>query len=382
MKIYYQTGWQTAAVHFCPHGDSGIWSTESCGDVPGAMGWKVVDLPKATTGAEFVVCNGEGTQWDNPPAEVGGQNYKTPVGPASGYTLRWGKLMRISDREPVMIVSDLDHTMVGHEHDGDNGRLRDFQANWLGRFRFTGSRLVYSTGRNKNDALAVARERDLLRPDLLICGVGTEVYEVPEDLPMDGSWSEFPDRITLNEEWTTKMEGTFDRGAVEALLIDKFPKFEPRGSFASDPYRIPSAYEVDENMEENLRLVREALGPDVQVITSGGAEWKLVDFCSAQAGKMKACEFAIQRFGIPAERTLVCGDSGNDESMYRCPGVRGVAVGNSLPELVAALRGMAESGPEAVSQGAVFSTKMKSEVLYATQPVASAIVEALDRFFG
>jgi len=328
--------------------------------------------------------NGEGTQWDNPPPEIGGQNYKTPVGPAKAYTLRNGRLFRLSDKPPVLIVSDLDHTMVGHEHDQDNGRLREFQAHWMGRYALNGSKLVYSTGRNKNDALKVSIERSLLRPDLLICGVGTEVYEVPQDLPLNGTWAESADRIVLNPEWTKKMEGTFDRGAVEALLLAKFPKFEPRGSAESDPYRIPSAYEVDENLQQNLRLVREALGPDVEVITSGGAEWKLVDFCSAQAGKMKACEFAMARFGIPPEQTLVCGDSGNDESMYRCPGVRGVAVGNSLPELVEALQKAAADGPDgaaAVQQGRVFKTGAKSEVLYATQPVSSAIVEALDRFW-
>ena len=27
---------------------------------------------RAATGAEFVTCNGEGTEWDNPPPEAGG----------------------------------------------------------------------------------------------------------------------------------------------------------------------------------------------------------------------------------------------------------------------------------------------------------------------
>lgn len=381
MKLYYQSGWNTAAVHFCPHGDGGVWRTEQCEDVPGAPGWKVATLAEAGSGAEFVIRNGEGTQWDNPPPEVGGQNYKTPVAAATGYTLRHGRVMRLADCKPVMIVSDLDHTMVGHEHDHDNGRLREFQAQWLGRFAFNGSVLVYSTGRNKADALSVALERSLLRPKLLICGVGTEVYEVPEDLPLEGTWAESAERITLNAEWTRKMESTFNRGAVEELLITKFPMFEARGCPTTDPYRIPSAYKVDENLQESLRSVREAVGPDVEVIVSGGSEWKLVDFCSSQGGKLRASEFAIRLLGVPAERTLVCGDSGNDESMYRCPGVRGVAVGNSLPELVGHLRGFAEPGPEAVQQGTVFHTKMKGEVLYAAEPVASAIVEALDRFW-
>jgi len=380
MKLFYHTGWDTASVHFCPHGDSGVWHTETLADVPGAPGWKTATLAIAPIGAEFVLRNGAGTQWDNPPPEIGGTNYKTPQLSGS-WTLRAGRLMRMSEHEPVLIVSDLDHTMVGHDHDPDNARLREFQAQWLGRFAFGGSRLVYSTGRNKTDALSVALERGLLRPALLICAVGTEVYEVPEDLPLDCAWAEHADRITLEPTWTRKMAENFDRAQVEEILRASFPKFDLKGNPDTDPYRIPSLYQVDEEFPEYLRQVREALGPGVEVISSGGAEWKYVDFCSTEGGKMKGCQFAMEVCRIPPERTLVCGDSGNDESMYRAPGVRGVAVGNSMPELLEHLRAQASAGPEAVQQGVVFDTKTGSKVLYASTPVASAICEALDRFW-
>jgi len=383
MKLLYKTGWQDAAVHYRPPG-SDAWQTVPLSSEPGAPGWKSVVLEKGV--AEFVMRNAEGTEWDNPPPEVGGKNYVVDAAGCNGssaWTLSSGRLLRVSEREPVLIVSDLDHTMVGHEKDPEDGLLREFQAAWIGRYAFGGSKLVYSTGRNKNDALAVAREKKLLRPALLICAVGTEVYEVPEDLPLgpDGAWAEDASRITLERSWTSRMAGTFDRSAVEQLLRTRFPKFELRGTPETDPYRIPSAYEVDAEMQENLGRVREALGPNVEVITSGGDEWKLVDFCSAEAGKLKACQFAMERLGFPAERTLVCGDSGNDESMYRCPSVRGVAVGNALPELLAALRAVARPGPEAVQQGDSFATSQGGEVLYAQRPVAAAIVEALERFW-
>lgn len=349
-------------------------------DVPGAQGWKVAALAPAVKGAEFVLCNGDKTQWDNPPPQAGSKNYRTAETDGD-WTLRHGRLMRLHDH-PVMIVSDLDHTMVGHEHDPENAHLREFQAQWLGRFAFAGSFLCYSTGRNKTEALKVAIERELLRPKLLICAVGTEVYLVPEDLPLEGgSWAHDPDRITLDDDWTRKMEETFNRKAAQELLLTSFPKFDVRGNPETDPFRIPTAYEVDAEWEEQMLKVRAAMGPTVEVISSGGAEWKLVDFCSAEAGKRKGVEFAMQHLGMPPERTLVCGDSGNDESMYRSPGVRGVAVGNSLPELVATLRSTAQPGPEAVQHGQVFKTNSGSSVLYATQPVAAAISEALERFW-
>uniref|UniRef100_A0A7S1LPE9 Sucrose phosphatase-like domain-containing protein n=1 Tax=Alexandrium catenella TaxID=2925 RepID=A0A7S1LPE9_ALECA len=384
MRLLYKTGWQRCAVHYrVPGGDT--WITQPLGEMRGAPDWKVVDLEKGA--AEFVMRNEEGTEWDNPPPELGTKNYEPrtagcPEGVGT-WTLAAGRLMRVVESDPVLIVSDLDHTMVGHEHDPENSLLREFQAIWMGRYAFAGSLLVYSTGRNKNDALKVARERNLLRPDLLVCGVGTEVYEVPRDLPMgpDGQWAEDGSRITSEASWTELMAKSFDRDKVEQVLLEQFPKFDARGNKETDPYRIPTAYEVDAEMQQNFERVREVLGPSVEVISSGGAEWKLVDFCSSSAGKLKACQFVGQKLGIPPERTLVCGDSGNDESMYRYPCVRGVAVGNSLPELVAALEAAAKAGPDAVRQGAVFSTTMDGHVLYASRPVAGAIVEALEHFW-
>mmetsp|Transcript_54357 Transcript_54357/g.116066 ORF Transcript_54357/g.116066 Transcript_54357/m.116066 type:complete len:384 (+) Transcript_54357:79-1230(+) len=382
MKLYYHTGWSDCAIHYCPHNDSGAWTTQSLQPVPGAPGWKVADLSNAPEGATFVMCNGAKTEWDNPPPSVGGQNYETPK-QSGDYTLRNGRLERIKSGPPVLVVSDLDHTMVGHDKDPDNNLLKEFKDQWLGRYTFGGSYLVYSTGRNKIDAMSVALELGLLRPQLLICAVGTEVYQVPQDLPLEGAWAEpsNADRITLEPHWTQKMVESFDRDKVEETLKTVFVKFDVKGNSQTDPYRIPTVYKVDDEYPEILNTVRAHFGPGVEVISSGGDEYKYVDFCSSQGGKMKGCQFAIDHLNMPPERTLVCGDSGNDESMYRAPGVRGVAVGNSLPELIAHLGEQSILGPEAVTKGAIFDTKAGSKVFYANEPVAGAICEALARFW-
>merc|ERR1719401_1755917 len=260
--------------------------------------------------------------------------------------------------------------MIGHGNDPDDASLKEFRMHWLGRHAFSGARLVYSTGRNKSDALNVAIERGLLRPSLLICGVGTEVYRVPDTLPLSasGEWAQDPSVITLDEAWSKQMSQTFDRKTIEQLLVDQFPKFEVHGNEESDPYRIPTKYEVTGNLLDDVEAVRAAVGPTVEVIVSGGSEWKYVDFCSVQAGKQKAMEFAMSKLGFTPEQTLACGDSGNDESMYRSQGVRCVAVGNSLPELVTSLENYAKNGPDAVQKGTVFETSFGSRVLYADRP--------------
>merc|ERR1740121_2856549 len=187
----------------------------------------------------------------------------------------------------------------------------------------------------------------------------------------------------MEPQWSQRMAGSFDRASVEATLRAEFPRFSIRRSPECDPYRVPTKYMIGNSWQQDMREVREALGPSVQVVSSGGNsdDWRYVDFLSAEAGKLSACEFVMQHLDAPPHRTLVCGDSGNDEDMYHCAGVRCVAVGNALPELVEALEGIAEPGPGAVKRGQVFRTKFGSSVLYAEGLAASAITEALGIFW-
>ena len=77
--------------------------------------------------------------------------------------------------DPVMIVSDLDGTMVG-----DDAATAAFTAAWTEEGAFPpGSALVYSTGRSlESFAALVAEKGDVMAvPDALICAVGTKVYK-------------------------------------------------------------------------------------------------------------------------------------------------------------------------------------------------------------
>ena len=77
--------------------------------------------------------------------------------------------------DPVMIVSDLDGTMVG-----DDAATAAFTAAWTKEGAFPpGSALVYSTGRSlESFAALIAEKGDVMAvPDALICAVGTKVYK-------------------------------------------------------------------------------------------------------------------------------------------------------------------------------------------------------------
>ena len=87
--------------------------------------------------------------------------------------------------EPVMIVSDLDGTMVG-----DDAATAAFTAAWTEEGAFPpGSALVYSTGRSlESFAALIAEKGDVMAvPDALICAVGTKVYKRVERDGLDGA---------------------------------------------------------------------------------------------------------------------------------------------------------------------------------------------------
>ncbi|CAE8641772.1 unnamed protein product [Polarella glacialis] len=374
ITLYYHSGWERCQIHGCPRGDA-AWRDILFEETPEHAGWKHLKIE--ADGVEFVVCDLAKQSWDNPPASYGKPNYL--IEESGIYTLRSGCLRRLR-KQRVLVVTDLDHTLVGHGLDPEDIHLEEFRSVWLGEFALNGSALAYSTGRNREMALDVAAERGLPRPDLLICGVGTEVYAVPSHLPVMGWWEEARSCLELVPEWKARMLKDFDRVAAEATLREAFPEFEVRGTPEHDPYRIPTAYEVDEAFEGSKERLRAALGPAYQVISSGDGAWKLIDVCPAEAGKLKAMQFAMQTLGFGPSETLACGDSGNDELMYRCSGARAVMVSNALPELVMALSAASKNGTP-LQKGVSFETTHGSLVLYSSREVAGGIVEALSHFW-
>jgi hydroxymethylpyrimidine pyrophosphatase-like HAD family hydrolase len=53
----------------------------------------------------------------------------------------------------------------------------------------------------------------------------------------------------------------------------------------------------------------------VKVIASGVGGWQYLDIVSAQAGKLESLEYVRRDFGVALDRTVACGDSGNDTLM-------------------------------------------------------------------
>ena len=50
----------------------------------------------------------------------------------------------------------------------------------------------------------------------------------------------------------------------------------------------------------------------VRIIVSGVGSWRYVDCVAIRAGKLEALEYVRMLYGVPLDRCVAAGDSGND----------------------------------------------------------------------
>lgn len=238
-----------------------------------------------------------------------------------------------------LLICDIDNTLLG-----DAAGLRKLKE----RLRAAGGRVGFAvaTGRRLENALQVLEEWEMPVPDVLITAVGTEIHYGP-DLEEDLDW-----RQRIDYRW--KPEAL--RKALRGLPgLHPQPASEQRRhklSYFVDPARAPSVEEI----QAHLRRA----GLHANVIYSHQA---FLDLLPIRASKGGAIRYLAMRYGLPLERLLVAGDSGNDAEML-CGDTLGVVVGNHSPEL-APLRG-------------------RPRIYFAKAPNALGILEGIEHydFFG
>lgn len=210
-----------------------------------------------------------------------------------------------------LFITDLDHTLVG-----DDEAMAQLNEALHQHRESHGTKIVYSTGRSPTLYQQLLSEKPLLPPDAVVTGVGTAItYQ-------DGS----PDPL-----WWEKLSSGWSRDRVMATVAH-FADLELQP--AEEQNEFKASYFLDEAIAADLLPELEAAlqSQDLQInlVYSGSRH---LDILPRSANKGLAMVFLRQQWGFEPARTVACGDSGNDLSMFAIGEERGIIVGNAMPEL-------------------------------------------------
>lgn len=208
-----------------------------------------------------------------------------------------------------LLVTDLDNTLVG-----------DAQATLTLNLRLATLRdrlyLIYATGRSYASAQRLKHREQLLQPDYWVTGVGTEIHDQHQE---DTAWAEL-----LEQDW--------HRDAIATLVQDAFPELIPQPNQEQNPRKLSYFLRspLADSILANLQLQLSQANLSAKIIFSSNED---VDILPTRGDKGLAITYLREKLQIPAAATLVCGDSGNDISLFE-QSTPGVIVHNAQPELL------------------------------------------------
>jgi sucrose-phosphate synthase len=234
------------------------------------------------------------------------------------------------------IFTDLDQNLLG-----DPEALADFIRVIRENRKCTSFGIA--TGRRLDSALATMRRYGIPRPDVLITGLGTEIFYAPQ-LTRDRAWARYLDHL-----WYPRRvrDALSDLPGIERQPPTEQSRFKV--SFYIDPEHAPC-------LEEIASLLHQA-DLHVQLNLSFG---QFLDVVPARASKGLALRYVADQWGIPLEHCLAAGGSGADEDMMR---------GNTLAVVVA------NRHNEELSQ--LIDTE---GIYFAKAPYAAGIIEAIEHY--
>ncbi len=241
-------------------------------------------------------------------------------------------------QDSILLITDLDHTLVG-----DDLATQTLNAH-INRHR-QHYHLAYATGRSLKSAYALMQERNLLVPDYWLTGVGTEIYRQTQSSDQIAP----PTELNLDLSWANLIKDNWQRSAIASFVGARFLMLKAQEASEQNPWKISyrlvspdRGYDKSDAQSDNqpnnqpntdtikrLAIDLQRLNLEAQIIFSSDID---VDILPTKANKGNAVRYLGEKLNIPSDRTLVCGDSGNDISMFQ-QSTYGVIVNNARPEL-------------------------------------------------
>src|SRR6185312_6314469 len=114
-------------------------------------------------------------------------------------------------------------------------------------------------------------------------------------------------------------------------ITGRFPGVRPQPDEFQHAFK--SSWFLEQAKPEAIRELKRQLaeaGLTVKIVYSSARD---LDVLPRNATKGGALRWLCDRLQLPLDSVIVAGDTRNDASMFRLPGVRGIIVENALPEL-------------------------------------------------
>ena len=206
-----------------------------------------------------------------------------------------------------------------------------------------------ATGRSLASTKVFLKKMGIPAPDILITSVGTAIH-----------YSQHDARFVEDSYWQQHIDYRWEPDAL-LKIMQRVPGLKLRAKAEQTQHKI--SYYYDKNVTPTNREIKRLLRNHdlhAKIVTT---DETCLDLLPIRASKGLAIRYLAMKWGLPLDRILVVGDSGNDEEML-IGDTLGVVVGNHSPELDK-LRG-------------------KPRIYFARGEFSQGIIEGLDhyRFFA